>query len=271
MTQFNWVTPGDGSTLTSFWSPAYWTNDLYKDKGTAFYFDGGNWQVGNWTAYPALSPLFNAWSDFQCQYLAGIVYDYFEAKCLNGSIIIYSGSEYWTSLDYYKTRFHPIQVDPPIHSTGGIILSLPTASVSKVSKIVTYVPTPSPPKPTPSPKPPAPTPSPSPAPITLNGSHPWDIYKNFTSNVNHTVISPGPPSNASFTPVATGSITYEIVIFYELFQNGSFQILYMNDTLIYYPLIASSTPSKFINWISPVNQTTLENFWSPIYSENLLF
>ena len=29
--------------------------------------------------------------------------DYFEAKCLNGSIIIYSGLEYWASLVFYES------------------------------------------------------------------------------------------------------------------------------------------------------------------------
>ena len=28
-TQFNWISSADGITLTAFWSPAYWTNELY--------------------------------------------------------------------------------------------------------------------------------------------------------------------------------------------------------------------------------------------------
>lgn len=62
-----------------------------------------------------------------------------------------------------------------------------------------------------------------------------------------------------------------MVISYELFQNGSFKILYFNGSYVFYPLKASNTHSNFINWISPVNGSRLENYWSPIYSENLLF
>ena len=85
------------------------------------------------------------------------------------------------------------------------------------------------------------------------------------------LVAPGP--NISITPLSIeNTITYEPVVFYELFKNGSFQILYINGSFIFYPLNASNTHSKLIDWISSVNGSALDlNFWSPIYSENIFF
>ena len=128
------MAPADGTTPTALWSPAYWENELYMDKGTGFYYEGSNWKVGNWSAFPALSPSLEAFSDFNCQYLASVYDDYFEAKCLNGSIVIYSGLEYWTNLDFYKNQSQHIPVDPLIHHTVGGFLSSPATKAAKILK-----------------------------------------------------------------------------------------------------------------------------------------
>ena len=142
---------------------------------------------------------------------------------------------------------------------------------------MTYVPVPKPtpipaPKPTPTPAPapaPKPTPVPAPKPITPTPP-PWSIYNNHT-NSKTPIIAPNPTSNSS-TPFGTNSLDLiqTGVIFYELFQNGSYRIFYYNGNYFYYPYESSTNFSYIMNWIDPINGT-LETFWSPLYVLNQFY